>query len=76
MAFLFDTDKQHVNGEQKMVLAVPLDISVNFTGQKFFSLKSRKSWKIHKFLMHYFVSPKDYWRQVETWHNYSYIVGQ
>ena len=43
MAFLFNTDKQHVNGEQKMVLAVPLDISVNFTGQKFFSLKSRKS---------------------------------
>ena len=43
MAFLFTTDKQHVYGEQKMVLAVPLDISVNFTGQKFFRLKSRKS---------------------------------
>ena len=43
MAFLFNKDKQHVNGEQQMVLAVPLDISVNFTGQKFFSLKSRKS---------------------------------
>ena len=46
MAFLFTRDKQHVCGEQKMVLVVLLlDISVNFTDQNFYRLKSQKSGK-------------------------------
>ena len=60
MAFLFATDKQHVCGAQKMVLAIPLDISVNFTDLKFCRLKSRKSGKMTKFLIYYFVLLKDH----------------
>ena len=76
MAFSLTTDKQYVCGEQKLVLAVLLDISVNFTDQKFCGLKSRKSEKMPKCLIYYFVPLRDYWRQVGTWHNYSCIVGQ
>ena len=38
-----------------MVLAVPFDIAVNFTDQKFCRLKSQKSGKVPKFLMCHFV---------------------
>ena len=57
--FLFTTDKQHVCGEQKKMLAVRLDISVNFTDQTPFRLKSRKSRKMPPFLMNYFVPLKN-----------------
>ena len=76
MLFVFTSDKQNACGEQKMVLAAPFDFSVNFTDQKFCRLKLWKSGKMPKFLMYYFIPLKNYWRQVETWHNYSYIVGQ
>ena len=39
--FLFTTDKQHVCGEQKMVLVVLLYILVNFRDLKFCRLQSR-----------------------------------
>ena len=42
MALLFNTAKQHVCGTQEMVLALPLDISVNFTDQKFCRLNREK----------------------------------
>ena len=45
MAFLFTTDKQQVCG----MLAVPLNIAVNFTDQKFYRLKLRKNGKMPKF---------------------------
>ena len=59
MAFLFTTDKQHVCGEQKMVLVVLLDISVNFTDQKLCRLKLEKRGKMPRFFMYYFVRLKD-----------------
>ena len=41
-----------------MVLAVPLDIEVNFTDLKFSRLKSRESEKMSKFLIDHFVPLK------------------
>ena len=40
---LFTNDKQHVFREQNMVLAVPFDISVNFTDRKFLRINPRKN---------------------------------
>ena len=42
MALFFTTAKQHVCGTQKMVLALPLNISVNFTDQTFCKLNREK----------------------------------
>ena len=56
---LFTNDKQHVFREQNMVLAVPFDISVSFTDHKFWRINSRKSGKMRKFFMYYFVPLKD-----------------
>ena len=56
---LFTNDKQHVFREQNMVLAVPFDISVNFTDHKLWRINSRKSGKMRKFFMYYFVPLKD-----------------
>ena len=44
---------------KNMVLAVPFDIGVNFTDQKFCRLKSQKSGKMPKFLMCHFIPLKD-----------------
>ena len=56
---LFTNDKKHVFREQNMVLAVPFDISVNFTDHKFSRINSRKSGKMRKIFMYYFVPLKD-----------------
>ena len=56
---LFTNDKQHVSREQNMVFAVPFDISVNFTDHKSWRINSRKSGKMRKFFMYYFVPLKD-----------------
>ena len=56
---LFTNDKQHVCREQNMVFAVPFDISVNFTDHKSWRINSRKSGKMRKFFMYYFVPLKN-----------------